>query len=320
MSFWRAAVNTTGPAVDRIPAAGLSFTDAADRYLRRVDGNLKSAATIAGALRRFQREWGDRPLAGITSAMIESWQYARLQQRTRVGQRLMSKSGVNRELAMLSAFFGWAWRNDLVPANPCERVKLFPVRNRRLVALTDDQSAALLAACTGRRRHLYPIVLMAINTGMRRGELLRLRWADVNLEAGTVWALETKNGEARDVPLLPSLAAYLRRARGAAPAEALVFRHADGTPFRSVASSWRAACSDAGIPHAHLHDLRHTFASRLLQTGADVAVLQEIMGHKTAAMSLRYAHAFALTKRAAMDRMDGMNRAGTSDRNAGGIE
>lgn len=307
MSFWRAAVNTTGPAVDRIPAAGLSFTDAADRYLRRVNGNLKSAATIAGALRRFQREWGDRPLAGIAPGMIESWQYARLQQRTRVGQRLMSKSGVNRELAMLSAFFGWAWRNDLVPVNPCERVKLFPVRNRRLCPLTEEQAAALMAACTGRRRHLYPIVLMAISTGMRRGELLRLRWADVNLEAGTVWALETKNGEARDVPLLPSLAAYLRKARAGAPDEELVFRHADGTPFRSVASSWRAACAEAGIPHAHLHDLRHTFASRLLQTGADVAVLQEIMGHKTAAMSLRYAHAFALTKRAAMDRMDTLN-------------
>ncbi len=282
----------------------MTFTAAADAYLRRVEGNLESAATIAGVLRRFQREWGDRPLAAITPSMIESWQYARLEQRTRVGGRLVSKSGVNHELALLRAFYAWAWRNDLVAASPMARVKLFKVRNRRLVALTEHQGADLLGCCTGRRKHLYPIVLMAINTGLRLGELLALRWADINLETGTVWVMQSKNGEARDVPLLPSLADYLRRARAAAPDSALVFRHQDGTPYRSVASSWRGACRDAGIPRTHMHDLRHTFASRLLRTGADVAVLQELMGHKTPAMSLRYSHAFADTKRAAIARME----------------
>lgn len=302
-------MNSTAPAVSPgIQKSALSFNDAAAAYLRRVEQNLRSAATVAGVVRRFQREWGDRPLGELTHRMIEDWKDRRLLERTRVGNRPVSKSGVNHELAILRALLGWARRNDLIDVSPMDRVELFRVRNRRKRPLAEDQIVALEAVLRGRRRHLLPLVALAVNTGMRRGELLALRWQDVDLERRTIFVRESKNGEQREIPLAASLVEGLRRLRGTRPAEWPVFSHADGRPLRTVATSWAAACREAGVPGLHLHDLRHTFASRMLTGGfADVATLQDLMGHRTPAMTLRYSHAFGLGKRTAIDRMDGLN-------------
>ena len=298
-------MNSTAPAgTAEIRIAPLTFGAAADAYLRRVEQNLESAATYAGVVGRFRRDWGAVALADITPGMVEAWQYARLAERTRVGGRPVSKSGVNRELAVLRAMLSWAQRNDLVVANPVARVPMFKVRNRRRVVLTEQQTAGLMAACTGRRQHLRAIVMMAVCTGMRRGEILGVRWHDLDLDRRVLTVVRAKSGEPRRIPIMPSLADDLRRRRGGAPGDALVFRHRDGRPYRSVASSWAAACREAGVPGVHLHDLRHTFASHWLEKGGDLAGLQDVLGHATPAMTLWYSHAFGGSKQATMDRID----------------
>jgi integrase len=143
--------------------------------------------------------------------------------------------------------------------------------------------------------HLRPIVLVALNTGMRRGELFHLRWTDVNLKTGwlTIAGRTSKNKQTRRVPLnreaLAVLESWRKQARTIA-ANSYVFPGEGDRPLTTITKAWRSVRTSAGLRDFHFHDLRHHFASRLVQSGVDLNTVRELLGHADLQMVLRYAH------------------------------
>lgn len=140
--------------------------------------------------------------------------------------------------------------------------------------------------------YLTPMVLLALNTGMRRGELLGLEWASVNLASKllTVTAATAKSRRARHIPLNGEALDLLTRCRSQGTGTGLVFPSPAGSRMGNINSSWEALCDAAGLEDFRFHDLRHTFASRLVQAGVDLNTVRELLGHSDIRMTLRYAH------------------------------
>lgn len=139
--------------------------------------------------------------------------------------------------------------------------------------------------------HLAPLVLLALNTGMRRGELFGLRWADVNLQGRTlkIEAGNAKSRKARHLPLNAEAHAVLERWQRQGTT-GLVFPSPAGGRLGNIKSSWEAVCEAAWLRDFRFHDLRHTFASRLVMAGVDLNTVRELLGHSDIRMTLRYAH------------------------------
>ncbi len=143
--------------------------------------------------------------------------------------------------------------------------------------------------------YLRPVVLVALNTGLRRGEILQLEWKDVDLDGKwiTVSGAIAKNGQTRRVPLNAEAVAILqawRQFRSRRASAARVFPGSDGEGLQRIDKAWRSLIEIAGIEKFRFHDLRHYFASRLVQSGIDLNTLRELMGHADITMVLRYAH------------------------------
>jgi integrase len=155
-----------------------------------------------------------------------------------------------------------------------------------------EQAIRLLRRGVSRRRGRCELGLMsAIHTGLRRSELLSLRWNNINFDHRlvTVEAAYSKSGEARSVPMSLRLTETLRQIKIANPSS-LVFLDSEGKPYRNVTTAFDSAAKRAGIQDFTFHNLRHTFASRLVMGGVDLTTMRELMGHKHIKMTLRYAH------------------------------
>jgi integrase len=162
----------------------------------------------------------------------------------------------------------------------------------RVRFLADDERERLLAACqTSRNKHLYAIVVLALATGARMGELLDLRWSDVDVKRGTLTFHQTKNGERRAVPLTGyALEVLTQHAKRRCPDTSLVFPDSTGTRPVGMREAFEWAVKRAKITNFRFHDCRHIAASYLAMNGASLAEIAEVLGHKTLAMVKRYAH------------------------------
>jgi integrase len=166
--------------------------------------------------------------------------------------------------------------------------------NQRMRYLSYEECQTLIDVCES---HLKPIVITALNTGMRKGEILNLKWDDVDLKNGFIFVRETKNGDRRDIPInqkLRSALESLYRGSKKNPRQIHIpyvfYYYRTGNPFLDVKRSFTTALRKAGIKDFRFHDLRHTFASQLVMAGADIAAVRELLGHKTLTMTLRYSH------------------------------
>ncbi len=138
--------------------------------------------------------------------------------------------------------------------------------------------------------HLYLLILLAISTGMRRGELLSLRWCDLDLDRGSAIVHDSKNGDRRAVPLAgPSIAVLRDRSKSSSDPQTPVFQGRNGS-IAFPRGAWESALKEAGVADFRFHDCRHTAASYVAQSGARLHEIAEILGHRTLAMVKRYAH------------------------------
>lgn len=218
---------------------------------------------------------------------------------------------IRRELALLSAMLNWArnekdWR---IP-NPVPGRRL-PTPEGRLRWLTPEDADRLIeAAEAGRAGHLPDFIRLALHTGMRKGELLRLDWTRVDLRAGVIRleAQHTKTARRRIVPLNQTArAALLSRARHRAehcPASPWVFCDEDGNRLANVRKGFEMACQRAGIQDFRIHDLRHTCAAWLVTAGAPLAEVRDLLGHQSVVMTERYAHLAPENLRSTVARLD----------------
>lgn len=226
--------------------------------------------------------------------------------------------------AILNTAIKWEW-NERNPAlgGKVERLPVSPGRNE---FLSKEQAGKLLSAC---HPHLYPIVLCALETGMRKSEILGLRWRDIRDGQIYLTGDRTKNGKDREIPVSGKLAEELGRLqRQRVLAMDLVFApprrrtarrkgHLEVItgPMVDIRSAWETAKKTAGIPEGfHFHDLRHTTASWLKMGGADDYTVMEILGHSDHKMMRRYAHLTPQHKREAISRLPGWTSGNTCDK------
>lgn len=202
--------------------------------------------------------------------------------------RHVKPATINRELGVLQHAFDIAWREWglPVPENPLKRVRRPALPRGRDRRLEGDEEAHLYAACGALRGpYMRPLIILSLETAMRRGELLGLNWGDIDWEKRIVHLDITKNGDSRDVPL--SLRAFetLERLRKGANGD----RVFDVTG-NAVRLAWGRLRRHAGCPDLHFHDLRHEAVSRLFEKGLDVIAVATISGHKELRMLKRYTH------------------------------
>ncbi len=267
----------------------IKFEDFADEYLELHSKYKKSYDTdckIVGLLKKY---FSGKYLSETTSLDIEKFKTKRREE--------VSPATVNRALAVLKSMFNRAIAWEKADSNPCRVVKLFKENNQRLRFLEKEEIVKLLANCN---KHLRSIVVLALNTGMRKGEILNLKWHDIDIKRGIIYILDSKNGEKREIPINEQVKTALIRTRKH-PDSPYIFCNKDGDPYGDIKKSFFTALKKAGIIDFHFHDLRHTFASQLVMAGVDLNTVRELMGHKSLEMTLRYSHLSPDHKKRAVD-------------------
>ncbi len=228
------------------------------------------------SFKNLQTCFGNKHLRDITPWLVEKYKAKR--------KKKVKPATVNRELWTLKNILKKAVEWGKLKSNPIENVKPLKVQNVRLRFLMGEEISRLIEACAP---HLKPIVIVALNTGMRRGEIFNMRWDQVNFPAGVIHIERSKNGERREIPMNEYLVNTLQEMDRSGE---YVFPSKNGLPFNNVKRSYRRALNDTGITNFRFHDLRHTFASNLVMAGIDLATVQDLMGHKSIQMTMRYAH------------------------------
>jgi len=193
-------------------------------------------------------------------------------------------ASVNRELALLKHMYSKAIEWGKAKDTPVKKVKPLKGEVKRVRFLLPVEIQRLLSNCGDRLR---PIVTVALHTGMRSGELLGLRWDEINFEQAIISILDTKNHERRDIPMNETVKRVLQ---GIERKGENVFYNRYGQSFATVRPSFNLAVRKSGITDFRFHDLRHTFASNLVMEGVDIMTVKELLGHKDLTMTLRYAH------------------------------
>ena len=255
-------------------------------------------------------KWYNKPLSAITVEDVEGWRLKRINEG-------IEPSTVRRDLDALSSVLTRAVKLDKLANNPVRRVErpkidrtpkvryLDAAEERRIRKALSERDAEMRKARESANRwrkarkqdplpplpyfgdHLTPAVLISMNTGMRRGELLALRWANVDMKGKqlTVEGATAKAGQTRHIPLNDEALDVLKKWKEQAPAGDRVI--AVDTGFKTA---WASLLERAKITKFRWHDLRHHFASRLVQAGVPLNTVRELLGHGSMAMTLRYAH------------------------------
>jgi integrase len=255
------------------------FSKAAERFLDYSKTNKRSFKRDNGIINNhLLPAFGNCNLDEITSWNVEEYKARR--------KKKVSPASVNRELACLKTIFNKAILWQMTKDNPVRGVRLLPENNRRIRYLLPEEIRLLIDACAS---YLKPIVITALNTGMRKGEILGLIWDDVDFRRGQILVRHSKNGESRVLEMNTLLSEILRQVRKR-PQFPQVFLGRNGRPVKSVRTAFDNACLRAGLSDFRFHDLRHTFASHLVMNGTNITTVKELLGHKTLQMTLRYSH------------------------------
>jgi len=249
------------------------FQELADRYWELHGRHLRSRswkAILADACGRF----GQMKVGDIGSADVQRY-YNEILARSSAGT-------ANRYLTLVKSVFnkGKSW-GEFHGDNPCDPIKKQREPNHRLRYLSLQEIERLMLAAHPRLR---PVVAAAIMTGMRKGELLGLTWANVDLERGTIFILQSKSGRPREIPIAAALKAILIEL--GPDADGAVF----ALPEIMLRRYFSRALREAQIEAFRWHDLRHTFASHFLMRTGDLPTLQRLLGHSTPLLTMRYAH------------------------------
>ena len=308
---WAAETETAiraGRWFQHVEAKRNTLSDLIQRYRLEYlpSAGLRSTHDRSEYLSLWKAELGELTLAEVTPARIVQVRNKLLTANTRRGQRY-SQASVNRYCAALRHCLNIGMRQfELLDDNPMRKIKQLTEPRGRVRFLAADEHNALMRECAAHGAALHLIVTLALSTGARRGELLGLRWSDVNVERGTLTFQQTKNGERRSVPLVGFAANKMTEfAKVRRSDSELVFPGKRGRPL-AIGKMFSDVLQKAGIDDFHFHDLRHSAASALAMNGATLSEIAEVLGHKTLEMVKRYAH---LTEGHTREVVGRMNRA-----------
>lgn len=266
-------------------AAKHTFNALCEKY-REYCQNLRDAKNRGYMIDQLKSEFGGKPISNISLAGVESFQ-------SRLLASGLRPATVNRRISCLKHMLNKATDWDMLGNElylKIKKVKLEKEDNTRIRFLSAEEVNRLILACPP---HLKSIVTMAVNTGMRKNEILKLSWDNIDLKHGFIILSDSmvKSGKGRQIPinrfLMTALkVAFLKRQ----PHIPFVFPSPSGVPYRAINAPFKTACKRAGITDFHFHDLRHTFASQAVMNGADLASVQRLLGHSNITMTMRYSH------------------------------
>ncbi|MBL4871861.1 MAG: site-specific integrase [Rhodobacteraceae bacterium] len=263
-----------------------------DRYIKEVIPQKKSGNVQKQQLIRWKELLGDVKLYALTTNRILQARSIIAEQKTRYGKPV-SNATVNRYHAALGHAlkvaemqYGWIERN------PMRKVPKLKEPQGRVRYLEEEELSRLMNACSkSTNKFLFIIVLIAVTTGMRKSEILNLKWSDVNLDRGIAVIEEPKNGQRRSAPLLPQIAEKLHAVKEEISQKSVyLFPGRSNLNPIDIKSSWYRAIAEAQVEDFRFHDLRHTAASYLAMDGASVPQLAAVLGHRSHQMAARYAH------------------------------
>lgn len=293
-----------------------------DSYAPWMEAERKTGVRTIAVIRKEFADLLQKPIGEVTAFAIEKYKATRL----KAG---INPATVNRDVVRIKAAMAKAVEWKVIAENPLRSVKRTKGENQgRVRFLSEAEERALrgalerreekyrrsrdsgnawraergrdaLPAIVGYCDHLTPMTLVALNTGLRRGELTSITWADVNLPGKlvTVQAAFSKSSKTRHVPLNSEAMDVLRNLRKQQKGEGRLF------PIACPKKAWNALTAAAKIENFRFHDLRHTFASKLVMAGVDLNTVRELLGHGDIAMTMRYAHLAPEHKAAAVERL-----------------
>jgi integrase len=270
-------------SISRLQERGLkpiSFSELCDLYIQDyAKANKSSYETDETSLKRIKEFFGDKRDCKVTSQEIEKFKNWRLSQGVK-------HSSVNRYLALIRKIINLAIEWGYLKPEDKPRFRMFSEKDNmreRILSMEEEEKLIPLLP-----EHLRPIVLTALNTGMRLGEILNLKWENIDLKRRIIAVTRTKSKKIRHIPINGTLFEILS---GIKKKYSYVFINPDrGEPWQQVKKGFKSACLKAEVKNLRFHDLRHTFATRLIEKGTDIITIRDLLGHSSARVTKRYAH------------------------------
>jgi integrase len=258
------------------------FFEIADDFMSYSVEHKRSAYKDRISIQRWKAFLGDVLCASITKSKIEQYILCRSRGEGGLGDKAKPAT-INRELACLRTIFKRAVNEEKIVSNPMSGFKLLFEDNIRQKVLTDEEFSRLIEKAP---KHIVPILITAWETGMRKGEIINLKWAQVDLQKGliTLRREETKTGRGRVVPISQRLKSVLQ----VLPRKcSQVFLYRD-RPIRNFNTAFAVAVKSSSLKGLWFHDLRHCFVTRMRRSGVPDRVVMEITGHRTFECFRRY--------------------------------
>lgn len=286
--------------------AKISFEKFKDEYLKLTKADREPSSVLRDecSLKHLSKTFDGKMLSEINPLTIAGYKKTRLEEGA-------GPATLNRELSCLRTMLSTALSLGKLQRLPFRfgkkkkaDVKMLqepPPRDRTLEPEEEERLLAIVRV-TKKSKHLEPIIITALNSGMRKMEILTLRWEDVDLTKRVISVKKTKNHDPRKVPMNEKLTAILESAKKVSKGE-YVFSE-NGKPYGDVKTGWWTALEKAGIKDFHFHDLRHTFGTRLSANGKGLKTIMDIMGIKDPKVAMRYLNPTTADKRDAVESLD----------------
>jgi excisionase family DNA binding protein len=253
----------------------LTFDEFADKYMNEyAKSEKKSWKTDEYRLRRIREFFGRFELSEITTAKIREYRDARCKEG-------ISRLTTNRELSLFKKMFNWGLKEKCLSENPAKEITKFSEADTaRDRVLSDEEEERLFAQLAP---HMKPLILTALQTGLRYREILRLRWSNVDMKGRMLKVENTKSGRARFVPINSILFDEMLRLKDGSRDERVF-------PFTTVQTAFENARRRAGLLDLTFHDLRRTFGTRLLEKGVNIVTISKLYGHSSVLVTQGYLH------------------------------
>jgi len=301
-----------------------TFGNLCEKYKDNFENQASYQTSKQFFIEAFKTYFGKETLlANISYLELETYRNHLLRAENKHG-RMLTDATVNRKISCFRHMFKKAVEWDLIEKTPFDKGSslLIKENNKRDRYLEEGEIAALLDACSTKiikfpesKKHvkqmtrkdihyLRDIVECALNTGMRRGEILSLKWEQIR--GDFIYVRKTKTSNPRQIPINEDLAALFKRIRKRQGLKSEYVFIYQGQRINDLKNGFNAALKRAGIDNFKFHDLRHTFASHFVMRGGSLKALQEILGHKTLTMTMRYAHLAQDHKKEAINLLNGL--------------
>lgn len=239
------------------------------------------------SVRKLKSYYGKCQIKDITPHKIEQYRKQRHESDE------VKPATINRDIGILRRMFALAVKEGLIDINPCLACSVKPLKvdNIKERFLTKEEEKALLSQCVGDNAYMKPIIICALLTGTRKGEILGLKWKEnIDLENRYINLLKTKNNKVRKIPMGNELFRIFKELNEHKSCEYVFVNPSTEVNYKYIGKAFRRICKLAKVKNMTFHALRHTAATRMVAAGIDLVVVKEILGHSDLKTTQRYAH------------------------------